>query len=73
MKVTDLRRKLMAALAAGGLLAPSAVAHAAGLNTNLVVNPGFENVDTSMTLGDYNGPQILDWSRQRGFAFSHDG
>jgi len=75
MKVTDLRRKLMAALAAGGLLAPSAVAHAAGLNTNLLVNPGFENVDTSIT-GGYNGPKILDWSSTGGisaFAYAHTG
>ena len=72
MKVTDLRRKLMAALAAGGLLAPSATAHAAGLNTNLLVNPGFENVSFTAPLGNYGAPHILDWTGT-GFAYSHDG
>jgi len=80
MKVTDLRRKLMAALAAGGVLAPSA-AYAANLNTNLVTNPGFENVDL-LTTGDYGAPLILDWIGAppappalgyKGFAYSHDG
>lgn len=69
MKVTDLRRKLMAALAAGGVLAPSAV-HAADLNTNLVTNPGFESVDFGTT-GNYGAPLILNWTGQ-GFAYSHD-
>ena len=59
MKVTDLRRKLMAALAAGGLLAPSAV-YAANLNTDLVVNGGFENVDLATT-STYHSPKILNW------------
>ena len=70
MKVTDLRRKLMAALAAGGLLAPSAVAHAAGLNTNLLVNPGFENVSFTAPLGNYRAPTYsrLDGNRLRVFA-----
>ena len=49
MKVTDLRRKLRAALAAGGLLAPG-IAHAADLNTNLILNPGFENVDINTSV-----------------------
>ena len=57
MKVTDLRRKLMAALAAGGLLAPSAM-YAANLNTDLVVNGDFENVDTvNAPFGTYNAPR----------------
>lgn len=73
MKVTDLRRKLMAALAAGGLLAPSAV-HAANLNTNLVVNGGFETVDTvGPTFGAYFAPRILNWLGTAAFAYSHDG
>jgi hypothetical protein len=71
MKVTDLRRKLMAALAAGGLLAPSAV-YAANLNTDLVVNGGFENVDLATT-STYHSPKILDWVGRPGFAYSHDG
>jgi hypothetical protein len=70
MKVTDIRRKLMAALAAGGLLAPSTL-QAANLNTNLIVNPGFESVDFAAT-GAYGGPQILNWSNL-GFTYSHDG
>src|SRR4051812_2990315 len=71
MKVTDLRRKLLAALAAGGMLAPSA-AYAANLNTDLVVNGGFENVDLATT-SLYHAPKILNWIGQPGFAYSHDG
>jgi hypothetical protein len=70
MKVTDLRRKLAAALAAGGLLAPCA-AQAANLDTNLIANPGFELVDFG-TAGAYGSPVIQTWSNN-GFAFSHDG
>jgi hypothetical protein len=70
MKVTDLRRKLLAALAAGGMIAPG-VAHAANLNTNLLVNPGFENVSFTAPLGNYSSPHILDWTGT-GFAYSHD-
>lgn len=75
MKVTNLRRKLLAALAAAGMLSP-AMARAANLNQNLVVNAGFENVDIS-TLGGYHAPLILDWTpssiNTSGFAYSHDG
>lgn len=75
MKVTDLRRKLIATLAAGGLLAPS-VLQAANLNTNLVVNAGFENVDLGTT-GGSNGPLILDWTTNGitngPFAYAHAG
>jgi hypothetical protein len=73
MKVTDLRRKLIAALTAGGLIAPCAItARAADLNTNLLVNPGFENVSFTAPLGNYGAPHILDWTGT-GFAYSHDG
>jgi hypothetical protein len=76
MKVTDLRRKLKAALIAGGLLTPSA-AHAAELNTNLLANPGFESVDDTGTLGAYSAPRITNWTAstpdKQGFAYSHDG
>jgi PEP-CTERM motif len=75
MKVTDLRRKLIAALIAGGSLAPGA-AYAADLNVNLVTNGGFENVDLSTTYdgaGNYNAPRILDWLGTSVFAYSHDG
>ena len=71
MKVTDLRRKLLAALAAGGMLAPSAV-YAANLNTDLVINGGFENVDLATT-SLYNSPRILNWSGASAFAYSHNG
>jgi hypothetical protein len=70
MKVTDLRRKLMVALAAGGLLVPSA-AWAANLNANLIVNGGFENVDLGTTSAA-SGPLIKDWAGM-GFTYSHDG
>jgi hypothetical protein len=75
MKVTDLGRKLRAALVAGGLLLPS-TSYAADLDTNLVVNPGFENVDL-LTTSYYNAPLILDWMSATtppgpGFAYSHD-
>src|SRR5262245_16427678 len=73
MKVTDLRRKLMAALAAGGMLAPSAM-YAANLNENLVTNGGFEIVDTvNPPFGAYNAPRILNWLGNSGVAYSHNG
>ena len=71
MKVTDLRRKLFAALASGGLLVPSTLP-AANLNTNLVVNPGFENVAPKALPADVS-VRILDWGGTTpGFAYSHD-
>jgi hypothetical protein len=72
MKVTDLRRKLMAALAAGGLLAPSA-AYGADLNANLIVNSTFENVDANTLGGAYDTPRILDWQGPASFAYAHAG
>jgi hypothetical protein len=79
MKLTDLRRKLGAAFAAGGLLAPG-IAHAANLNTNLVLNPGFENVDinTWVPVAGVDplafAVKILDWGgTEMGFAYSHAG
>jgi hypothetical protein len=65
----------MVRLAAGGLLVPSA-AIAAPLDTNLVANPGFENVDTVNVSAAYSAPRILDWiplSSLLPFAYSHDG
>jgi hypothetical protein len=70
MKVTDLRRKLLATLVASGILAPVA-AQGANLNVNLITNPGFEDVDFG-TLGGSNGPLILNWAGA-GFTYSHDG
>jgi hypothetical protein len=76
MKVTDLGRKLKAALVAGGMLAPGAV-HAADLNTNLLANPGFESVNDTGTLGAYNAPIVNNWTPsapdKQGFAYSHNG
>lgn len=75
MKISSWTRKLSAAMVAGGLMAPIA-ANAAPTGTNLIVNPGFENVDLTTTTY-YNSPQILDWSFPGtppgpGFAYSHD-
>jgi hypothetical protein len=70
MKVTNWRRKLMASLVAGGTLSP-AVATAANLDTNLVMNPGFESVDFG-TIGAADAPMVLNWMGGPGFAYSHD-
>jgi hypothetical protein len=70
MKVTNWRRKLIASLAAGGLITPVA-ASAAELNTNLVSNPGFESVDFG-TVGDYGSPMVQNWLGGPGFAYSHN-
>jgi hypothetical protein len=74
MKITNWRRKLAASLVAGGLLNPAA-AQAANLDTNLVINAGFENVDINTSLGGYNAVRILDWNDGSGdaFAYSHNG
>jgi hypothetical protein len=70
MKVTNWRRKLIASLAAGGMLSPS-LASAANLDTNLVVNAGFESVNNAVT-GAYSAPSILNWLGGPGFAYSHN-
>jgi hypothetical protein len=69
MKVTNWRRKLAATLIAGGMISPAA-AQAANLDTNLVVNPGFESVDFTI-LGDYGAPKVNNWSGE-GFTYSHN-
>ena len=72
MKVTNWRRKLMASLVAGGVMAPAA-ASALNLDTNLIANPGFESVDTvNAPFGLYDAPRILNWSGINAFAYSHD-
>jgi len=74
-KINELRRRrrmTLAAISTGGLLAIAGSAPAAPINTNLVVNGTFENVNLQST-GGYNGPQILDWSGMAAFAYSHDG
>jgi hypothetical protein len=66
------RGGLLATLGTSGLILATAGADAAPLNTNLVVNGTFENVNLAST-GLYNAPQVLDWSGLAGFAYSHDG
>jgi hypothetical protein len=73
MKVTNWRRKLMASLVAGGLLAPC-TANAANLDTNLAVDPSFENVDVGTTCCYLNGATKLNsWSDGSitGFAYNY--
>lgn len=69
MKVTSWRRKLAASLIAGGLFVP-VNARAASVDANLVVNPGFENVDAVTCC--YGATRVLNWSdgTQRGFAYN---
>jgi hypothetical protein len=74
MKITNLRRHIAAGLAAGGLMMP-AVAGAAPLNTNLVTDGSFENVDPGDT-GPFGSVRILDWDDADGdnddtFAYAH--
>jgi hypothetical protein len=64
MKVTNLRRKLAAALVAGGMLAPSA-ALAADLDVNLLVNPGFEDLNASPAT-------ILNWVDGTGLGYTYN-
>lgn len=72
MKVTDPWKKLLAALAAGGMFASSA-AYAANLNQNLVVNGDFESVTATGDPTNYNAPTVLNWSGSLfAFAYSHD-
>jgi hypothetical protein len=70
MKVTNWRRKLAASLLAGGCLGPGAAAYAQSLNTNLVVDPSFENVDTG-TICCFSAVKINSWAdgTQSGFAY----
>ncbi len=74
MKNLGWKRKLAATLVSLGLLSPAALAQCT-LNTNLVVNGDFENVDNSVTLGGYNAVLVLDWTAPtgNGYAYSHDG
>jgi hypothetical protein len=71
MKVTDPWKRLLAAVAAGGMYV-SGAAYGANLNTNLMVNGDFELVDTvNPPFGAYNAPRILNWIGT-GVAYSHD-
>jgi PEP-CTERM motif-containing protein len=71
MKIRNFRKAIAKTLAGAGLLTPC-VTQAADLNTNLVVNGNFENVDLAVT-GSYNSPRILNWTGPNLFAYSHDG
>lgn len=58
-------------VACGLLLAgPAAQVNAAELDTDLVVNGGFENVDTNQP-GINGSVRILDWSGVAGFAYNY--
>ncbi len=59
MKITNWTRMLAVSLVACGLMAP--LTQAADLQTNLVVNPGFENIDAS-TPGPFTSVSLLDWT-----------
>jgi hypothetical protein len=74
MKIGNWCRKLSATLVATGMMIP-AVANALPVGTNLVVNPGFENVNINSSQGGYKAVEILDWTDGTavGFAYSHNG
>lgn len=59
MKIVYWKHRLARRLAACGLLIPSSLL-AAPLNTNLVVNPSFEDVDVD-DLGPYSSVRVYDW------------
>ena len=74
MKVTNWRRNLAASLVAVGLLTPCA-AWAANLNENLVINPGFENVDVGITCCYLSAATKLNsWAdgSMTGFAYNNE-
>ena len=58
MRITDWTRGLRAAMVAAGLHVCVAT-HAAELNSNLVINPSFEDVDTD-DKGPFTGVRIID-------------
>lgn len=72
MKITKLTRKLSAALVAGGLMIPSA-ANAANLDTNLIENPGFEIVGTTLGTGAYLDDPNSSWmdGTATDYAYTH--
>lgn len=71
MKVSNWRRKLAASLVAGGLFVPIA-ARAANVDSNLVVNPGFETVDTGTIGSAYNAVKILNWNDGIQFGYAYN-
>lgn len=72
MKVTNWRRKLAAALVAGGLISPSA-ASAANLNVNLVPDPQFSMVTTPAVRCCFGSYQLDSWNdgTQPAFAYNN--
>jgi hypothetical protein len=73
MKVTNWRRKLAAALVAGGLMSPQA-AYAANLNVNLVPDPQFDVLTNPLVQCCFGAKYQLDsWNdgTQRGFAYDN--
>jgi hypothetical protein len=70
MKIINWRRKLSAAIMTAGLMVPTA-ASAAGLNTNLVNDPGFENVDTAVTCC-YSAVKLNSWADGAQTAFAYN-
>ena len=72
MKIWNLRKRTAALLVSVGLLSPAA-AHAALLNTNLVTNPSFEEVDLDTVIGGYDARLVLDWEGGGGaYAYSQN-
>lgn len=69
MKVTYWGRGLAASLIAGGLMLPAPTL-AAPLNTNLVVDPGFEDIND--TTAEYDNRQLDSWADGtiRGFTYA---
>lgn len=59
MKIRNLKARVAAAIVAGGALLPASL-FAADLRTNLVLNPGFENVDVN-DVGPFGSVRVLDW------------
>lgn len=68
----NLRKAIASALLSAGAMIPLP-ALGAELNTNLLVDPGFENVDPDVTVGGYGAARILSWTdgTDVGFAYPH--
>ena len=65
------RRAIFGAVSATAFVG-AATAHGAPINTNLVINGGFENVDPLVVSpGPYGGVKILDWLGTTIFNYGH--
>ena len=72
MKIANLKKCVARLLVAAGLLTPGA-AQAALLNTNLVLNPSFEDVDLDTVIGGYDARLVLDWEGGGGaYAYTQE-